>query len=254
MSRHAEASPLAFPEPENVTSRRRRRRYLISAAAALAALLGLVAVLYFSPLLPVRDIEVTGNDLLTDQRAQELLGDLYGEPMPQVGTSEVRQRLQDENAIAEVSAHLELPSTLHVEVVEHLPVAEVHQDDDVMLYSEHGEIIRTFAGAEQLEAGDYSTALIDSETALQDDAVFSTIVAVLGELPAEARNQLESAAADSIDSVQLDLSDGRTIVWGSEERGPEKAAVLQAILASEDAEFTEVEVIDISTPTTPVTR
>lgn len=254
MSRDAEPSPLAFPEPENVTTRRRRRRYLLTAAGALAALLGLVAVLYFSPLLPVRHIEVTGNDLVTDQRANELLSDLYGEPMPQVGTGDVRQRLAEENAVAEVSAHLQLPSTLHVEVIEHLPVAEVHQDDDVMLYSEHGEVIRTFAGPEQLEAGDYATALIDSEAALNDEAVFGAIVEVLGELPIEARDQLDSAAAESIDSVQLDLTDGRTVVWGSAERGGEKAAVLQAVLASEDEEFTEVEVIDISTPSTPVTR
>lgn len=254
MSRDAAPAPLAFPEPENITARRRRRRYLLTAAGALAALVGLVAVLYFSPLLPVRHIEVAGNDLLTDQRADELLGDLYGEPMPQVGTGDVRQRLAEENAVAEVSARLELPSTVHVEVIEHLPVAEVHQDQDVLLYSEHGEIIRTFAGPEQLEAGDYATALIDSEAALQDEAVFSAIVEVLGELPAEARDQLDSAAAETIDSVQLDLQDGRTVVWGSAERGSEKAAVLQAILAAEDEEFTEVEVIDISTPTTPVTR
>ena len=248
------ASPLAFPEPENITVGRRRRRSLFVLGGALTALLGLVAVLYFSPLLPVRHIEVTGNDLLTDVRTNELLGDLYGEPMPQVGTGDVRQRLEEESAVAEVSAHLELPATLHVEIIEHLPVAEVHEDDDVMLYNAYGEVIRDFAGAEQLEAGDYATVLIDSEAALQDDAIFDAIVAVLGELPEEARGQLESAAAESIDSVQLELADGRTIVWGSEEDGAEKAAVLQAILASEDEAFTEAEVIDISTPTTPVTR
>ncbi|GAA4830473.1 cell division protein FtsQ/DivIB [Garicola koreensis] len=247
-------SALSFPEPENITARRRRRRVLTALGAGLAVLLGLVAVLHFSPLLPVRDMEITGNELLTDARTDELLGDLYGEPMPQVGTAEVRQRLQEENVVADVEAHLELPHTLHIEITEHLPVAEVHQDQDVELYNEHGEVIRTFAGPEQLEAGDHAAVLIESEAALQDEAIFDAIVAVLGELPEQARGRLESAAAESIDSVQLELADGRTIVWGSDEDGAEKAAVLQAILASEDEAFTEAEVIDISTPTTPVTR
>src|SRR5699024_8662115 len=116
---------------------------------------------------------------------------LYGEPMPQVGTGDVRDRLAEQNVVADVDSHLELPTTLHVEITEHLPVAEVHEGDDVMLYNEHGEVIRTFAGPEQLEGGDYATVLIDSEAALQDEAIFEAIVAVLGELPEGARSQLE---------------------------------------------------------------
>lgn len=248
------APPLAFPEPENVASRRRRRRSLMISGGALGVLLLFIAVLYFSPLLPVRNIEVTGNDLLTDQRADELLSDLYGVPMPQVGPGDVRARLGEESVVAEADAHVELPATLHVEITEYPPVAEVHEDDEVMLYNEHGDVIRTFSGPEQLEAEDHATALIDSSSALEDDEIFSTVVAVLGQLPQEARESMESAGADSIDSVQLQLTDGRTVVWGSQERGGEKAAVLQAILASEDEEFTETDVIDISTPGTPVTR
>ncbi|WP_120006275.1 cell division protein FtsQ/DivIB [Nesterenkonia muleiensis] len=245
---------LEFPEPEVTRVTRRRRRALTALGAALAVLLGLVATLYFSPLLPLRSIELQGNELLTDQRADELLADLYGEPVAQVSSGAVRQRLEQENVVADVSAYIELPDTLHVEVMEHPPVAEVHQDSDVLLFSEHGEVIRTFAGAEQLEAGDYATPEISSEAALQDEAVFGTIVSVLGQLPEEARSQLDSATADSIDSVQLELGDGRTIVWGSDERGEEKAAVLQAILGSEEQDFQEASTIDISTPSTPVTR
>ncbi|WP_300344885.1 FtsQ-type POTRA domain-containing protein [Nesterenkonia sp.] len=254
MSRQNPDSPLEFPEPENVTARRRRRRSLIALAAALVALLGAVAVLYFSPLLPVRQIEVSGNELLTDARAEELLGDLYGQPMPQVGTGDVRQRLAGENAVSEVTARLELPATVHVEITEYPPVAEVHAGDDVELYNEHGEVIRIFSGAEQLEAGDYATPEISAQAALDDQTVFEAIVAVLGQLPEDARREMESATAESIDSVQLQLSDGRTIVWGSQERGEQKAAVLQAILASEEEDFLTAEVIDISTPSTPVTR
>ncbi|TLP77410.1 cell division protein FtsQ/DivIB [Nesterenkonia sphaerica] len=253
MTADSEAA-LEFPEPEAVGARRRRRRALLTLAVACAGLLALVATIYFSPLLPLRAVEIHGNELLTDQQAQELLSDLYGEPVAQVGTGKVRERLQEQNVVAEVSSRVELPGTLHVDIVEHPPVAEVHQDGDVLLYSERGEVIRVFAGAEQLEAETYATAEISSEAALEDEAVFGTIVSVLGELPPDARAQLDSATADSIDSVQLQLEDGRTIVWGADERGEEKAAVLQAILESSERAFNRAEVIDISTPSTPVTR
>ncbi|TLP98359.1 FtsQ-type POTRA domain-containing protein [Nesterenkonia salmonea] len=245
---------LEFPEPEAVGARRRRRRYLMSLAAAFLGLLAVVATIYFSPLFPLRTIEVQGNELLTDQQADELLSDLYGQPVAQVGTGEVHERLDAENVVAEVSSRIELPGTLHVEIVEHPPVAEVHQDGDVLLYSDLGEVIRTFAGAEQLEAEDYATPEISSEAALEDEAVFGTIVSVLGELPPDARSQLDSATADSIDSVQLELADGRTVVWGSDDRGEEKAVVLQSILGSSEEAFQEADIIDISTPSTPVTR
>src|SRR5699024_1295402 len=102
------SSALTFPEPANTTARRRRRRVLSVLGSGLAVLLRLVAVLHFSPLLPVRDMQITGNELLTDARTDELLGDLYGNPMPQVGTVVVRQRLQQENVVADVDDYLEL--------------------------------------------------------------------------------------------------------------------------------------------------
>ncbi|GAA1819877.1 cell division protein FtsQ/DivIB [Nesterenkonia flava] len=248
------AETLAFPEPEAVTQRKRRRRGLMLLGGVFALLLALVATLYFSPLLSIRHIEITGNDLLTDARAQELVSELYGTPLPQVGTREVSRMLEDESVVAEVDSTAELPHTLHITLVEHPPVAEVHEEDAVRFYNEHGQIIREFPGHEAMQAEGYPTAEISSEAALEDQAVFDTIVSVLGQLPEEAREATETATAGSIDSVQLQLRDGRTIIWGSDDQGQEKAAVLQAILASDAEEFTDVETIDISTPLTPVTR
>ncbi len=247
-------SPLSFPEPEAVVVRRRRRRGLLLILAGLAVLVGVVATLYFSPLLTIRTVAVERNDLLTDERAQELLEPVYGQPLPQVGNRQVEDLLAEEAVVEDVIVQGQLPDTLLVEVVEHPPVAEVHREDEIFFYNEYGEVIRTFGEDEASEAEGYATPEISSEAALESEAVFGAIVSVLGELPEEARESMESATAESIDSVQLVLDDGRTIVWGGEERGPEKAAVLEAILDSEAEEFSEAETIDISTPDTPITQ
>lgn len=249
-----DAPLLEFPEPEAVASRRRRRRGLTLLLAAVAGLLVITATLHFSPLLTIHEVQLERNELLTDERAQELLQPVYGTPLPQVGNAQVEELLAEETVVDDVIVQGELPDTLRVEIVEHPPVAEVHDGDEIIFFNEEGERIRVFEDWEAPDAEGYATPEISSEAALQNQAVFRAIVSSLGELPPEARESMDSATADSIDSVSLLLEDGRTIVWGSEERGPEKAAVLERILASEAADFTEAETIDLSTPEAPVTR
>ncbi|GAA1147282.1 cell division protein FtsQ/DivIB [Nesterenkonia lutea] len=247
-------TPLDFPEPASVSSRRRRRRGALLGLITLAVLLGIVAMLYFSPLLVVRTITLEDNELLTEQRAQELLEPLRGTPLPQVSDGDVSALLNDEHAVAEVIVAAELPTGLQVRVIEHPPVAEVHDGDEIHFYSQEGEVIRTFEDWERPDAQGYATPVISAEAALQNESVFKTIVSVLGQLPEGARESLDSATAESRDSVQLQLQDGRTVVWGSDDRGQEKAVVLEAILASEAEDFEEADVLDISTPSAPVTR
>jgi len=246
--------PLDFPEPASVSSRRRRRRGALLGLISLAVLLGIVATLYFSPLLVVRTIAVEDHDLLTDERAQELLEPLRGTPLAQVSQADVAGLLESENAVADVLVATELPESLAITVIEHPPVAEVHNGEEIDFYSQEGEVIRTFEDWERSDAQGYATPEISAEAALQNESVFKTIVSVLGQLPEGARESMESATAESRDSVQLQLEDGRTVVWGSDDRGAEKANVLEAILASDAGDFEEVDVLDISTPSAPVTR
>ncbi|MBO0595109.1 cell division protein FtsQ/DivIB [Nesterenkonia sp. E16_7] len=252
--RSAQESLLDFPEPAAVTDRRRRRRRILTALIALAVLLGVVATLYFSPLLVVRAIAMQDNDLLTDQRAQELLAPLHGTPLAQISQGDVEGLLEGERAVDEVIVAARLPEGLDIVVIEHPPVAEVHVEQEILFYSQEGELIRTFDEDQREDAQGYATPVISAEAALENESVFKTIVSVLGQLPEGARESLDSATAESRDSVQLELQDGRTVVWGNDERGDEKAAVLEAILGSPSEEFDGVEVLDISTPSAPVTR
>lgn len=247
-------SPLDFPEPPAVTGRRRRRWRILALLILLAALLGVVATLYFSPLLVVRAIAVEDNDLVTDQRAQELLAPLQGTPLAQVSQRDVEDLLADERAVEEVIVAARLPDGLDIVVIEHPPVAEVHVGEEILFYSQEGELIRTFDETQVEDAQGYATPEISSEAALENESVFRTIVSVLGQLPEGARESLDSATAESRDSVQLQLQDGRTVVWGNDQRGAEKAAVLEAILNGPSGEFEGVDVLDISTPSAPVTR
>jgi cell division protein FtsQ len=246
-----EDNVLAFPQTPEQVRRRRIRLWWVGGAAGLVLLLVLGAVLYFSPLLAIRTITVTGTDLLPQDRAEELLRPLHGVPLPQVGQRTVGELLAGESAVDEVRVRAEPPASLAVEVVEHEPVAQVPQGDQRVLYSAQGEAVATLS-AEDAER--FRLPSVSDAADLSDPEVFDAITTVLGSLPDPVRQRMESASAQTMDSVTLELEDGRTVLWGNEEHGARKAQVLTALLKVPQDEADPVTEFDVSIPDHPVTR
>lgn len=242
---------LAFPETPATARRRRRRLWWAGGAAAAVLLLVLGAVLYFSPLLAIRTVTVTGTDLLARDRAEELLGPVHGVPLPQVGRRTVEELLGGEPAVAEVAVRADPPASLAVEVTEHQPVAQVRRGDETVLYSAQGQALATLP-ASRAEA--YRLPSVSGSADISDPAVFDAITSVLGSLPDPIRERLESASARTVDSVTLTLEDGRTVLWGNADHGARKARVLTALLRVPQDETAPVTEFDVSTPDHPVTR
>ncbi|MDI3331782.1 MAG: cell division protein FtsQ/DivIB [Micrococcus sp.] len=242
---------LAFPETPEKARRRRVRLWWVGGAAGLALLLVLGAVLYFSPLLAIRTITVTGTDLLPQDRAEELLHPLHGVPLPQVGQRTVAELLAGEAAVDEVRVRAEPPASLAVEIVEHQPVAQVPQGGERVLYSAQGHAVATLPAE---EAERYRLPNVSDAADLADPEVFDAITTVLGSLPDPIRDRMESASARTVDSVTLTLEDGRTVLWGNAEHGTRKAQVLTALLKVPQDEADPVTEFDVSTPDHPVTR
>lgn len=246
-----EDNVLTFPEtPEQARRRRVRVRRMVG-AAGLVLLLALGAVLYFSPLLAIRTITVTGTDLLPQKRAEGLVQPLHGVPLPQVGQRTVGELLAGEPAVEEVRVRAEPPTSLIVEVVEHQPVAQVPQGDARVLYSAQGHAVATLPAE---EAAPYRLPSVSDAADLSDPAVFDAITTVLGSLPDPIRDRMESASARTVDSVTLTLEDGRTVLWGNAEHSARKAQVLGALLKVPQDEADPVKEFDVSIPDYPVTR
>lgn len=242
---------LAFPETPEQARRRRARLWWAGGAAGLVLVLALGAVLYFSPLLAIRTITVTGTDLLPRDRAEELLHPLHGVPLPQVGERTVGELLADEPAVDEVRVQAAPPTSLAVEVVEHQPVAQVPQGEERVLYSAQGQALATLSAE---DAEPHRLPSVSGTADLSDPEVFDAITTVLGALPDPIRDRMESASAGTVDSVTLELEDGRTVLWGNAEHGARKAQVLTALLKVPQDESDPVTEFDVSTPEHPVTR
>lgn len=235
---------LHFPEPPR---RKLRRRIWTGVAAALVLVAVAIGVLVFSPVLAVKTISVHGTGLVPAAQVDKLLAPLAGKPLPQIAESDVRALLAGIPAVADVKVEARPPSELAVRITERVPVALLKAGKRYALVDEDGRqlaTVKTRAAAK--------LPLINAAKAKKDPDVFRTITAVLGALPPKILARLDHASAKSVDSVQLELKDGTSVLWGNAGQRELKAKVLEALLKA-DPEV-PIQVYDVSTPTRPVTR
>ena len=236
---------LAFPEPPH---RRRRRRLLLGALIAAVLTAAFFAVLIFTPLLATRTIIVEGHSLLPEETAQAALAPLEGRPLTLITDDQVRELLADRPEVAEVTAAAEPPSTLRVEITERVPVAVLQQEGEYVLIDREGR--RLSAVADRAAA---KLPLIDGGSDAVDSSVFATVTEVLAALPPEVLQQLDHASAPTVDSVELRLLNGRTVLWGSAEANAAKARALQALLGMPEQD-PPVKTYDVTAPNRPAVR
>ncbi|GAA3683504.1 hypothetical protein GCM10023081_21730 [Arthrobacter ginkgonis] len=255
MSTRAPHGAGTAPAPDNVLAlpeapgARLRRRVLLWTGGVLAAIVAMILVLMYSPLLAIRGIEIEGNRLVSDDAVAGALEPLDGVPLPQVGPGRVLQLLSGLAPVADVVVQAKAPHTLQVRVVEHAPVAILKNGKKLTLVGEDGRTLAPLA-----KRSDALLPVISASAATGDPAVFRTLTHVLAGLPGSVLAQLDHAGAKTIDSVELTLSNGKTVMWGNEERGAQKARVLQALLKVKDDPQAPVKVYDVSSPDQPVTR
>ncbi|WP_102161631.1 cell division protein FtsQ/DivIB [Zhihengliuella halotolerans] len=234
------------PQPGRVW----KKRLLVGGSATLAVVLVLIGVLLYSPLLAIERVEISGNELARSERLAEDLRALEGVPLPRVGPGTVLELLQDQRAVEDVVIQAEAPDTLHVIVTEYQPVAMTGRKGAYKLVAADGRYLKTVENR-----GDFDLPLISGVSSSSKPELFETITSVLSSLPEEVLAQLKYATAKTIDSVELELTTGERVRWGSAENNVEKASVLTALLGIEPPKNQPaVKVYDVSSPERPVTR
>ena len=225
------------------------RRWIIAGSSVLAVIVALILVLTFSPILAIKSVEVKGNKLVTQDAVQAALAPLLGVPLSQVGSGRVLGLLQGEPAVADVVIQAEAPGTLYVQVVEYQPVAVLQQGKSFSLVGADGRVLALLAKRDAVRL-----PVIKGNGATADPKVFAAVTKVLSELPAGLLRRVDHASAESRNFVELELTNGRSVVWGDGSRGRDKSLVLEALLGVKDKAKDPVKVYDVSSPDHPVTR
>jgi cell division protein FtsQ len=157
--------------------------------------------------------------------------------------------LAGEPAVQDAIVQAEAPNTLHVQIVEYVPVALLIEGKKRSLVGPEGQVLAQLSAKAKPKL-----PTIKSSKATKDPKVFAIVTRVLSELPDKLLATVDHATATSKDFVELTLNDGTLVVWGDAQDAALKNSVLQALLAAPKDKEAPIKVYDISSPQHPVAR
>ncbi|MEU8704473.1 FtsQ-type POTRA domain-containing protein [Streptomyces sp. NPDC048565] len=238
--------PHIGPQGRRLTGRTR----LVLAAAGLALVAAAtVWVLYGSSWLRLERVTTSGTDVLTRTEVEATAAAPVGSPLISVDTDAIADRLRQK-----------LPRVDSVDVVRSWPHGvslKVTERKPVLLVEKGGKFIEVDAKGVRFATIDKAPPhvpllkLTPGQSAslrrFGSDRLLREAVGVAGDLPGKVAGETRTVRVTSYDSVVLELTGGRTVMWGSGEEGPVKARVLTALMkASPKAGH-----FDVSAPTAP---
>ena len=198
-------------------------------------------MLYITPVKSARSVAVTGIGAVSREEVIEAAQVRLGTPLLQIDTGAVADRVAGIRRVASARVQREYPSTLRVTVVERVPVVVKDFPDGPHLFDRDGV---DFATAPPPPGLPY----IDVDNPGPADPATRAALEVMTSLRPEVAAQVSRVAAPTLASVTLTLTDGRTVVWGTTDRTPEKAEKLAALLTRPGR------VYDVSTPDLPTVK
>ncbi|QNP73218.1 FtsQ-type POTRA domain-containing protein [Streptomyces roseirectus] len=232
---------------------RRLRLALALAVAAVLLAAGGAWVLYGSSWLRVERVAVSGTDVLTPDQVRDAARVPVGSPLVSIDTDAIRSRLERAlPRVDEVDVSRSWPHGVVLKVTERVPVLLIRHGAGYTEVDDEGVRFATVPqppeGAPLLElALSNSGSTAASLRRFGEDRLVREAVRAAGSLPSAVLKSTKTVKVRSYDDISLDLADGRTVSWGSSEKGAAKSRALSALMkAQPDARH-----FDVSVPTAP---
>jgi cell division protein FtsQ len=222
-------------------ARRRTRLATTVTVFLLLVLLGLGTwLLLGTSALGVHAVDVTGTDRLDPATVRQVADVPAGAPLATLDTGAVAARLEKLPVVRSVEVQRQWPRTVSIVVHERVPAAVQQRGASYAL------VDRTGVEFDQVDRRPRGLPLVSAPVDEGAPALRAALD-VLDVLPPAVAADVKQVRAASPDDVRLQLSKGRTVVWGSAERSARKAAVLAVLLTR------KASVYDVSAPDAPTT-
>lgn len=235
-----------FAQRRRAESMQRLRRKL----KVLAMVMGiglLIWLVWFSQVLSVRGVDVSGATSLKPDRIRDVAQVDMGQPLARVDTEAIAQRVETIPRVESADIGRGWPHTVDISVVERVAVGWIKSGGEIKVLDRHGVLFRSF---EKPPKG-LVDVHVDTDDAGDRKRTLKAVGKVLGDIKNGSPtlfDMLKKVEADSMDSVTFDLSKGRTVVWGSATDAAEKLRVLSPLLKLKASRY------DVSAPEYPTTR
>lgn len=216
-------------------------KVLVWSALLSVVAVGLGLLLYFAPIMSVRDIVVVGLEAVPREEVLAAAAVVPGTPLLQVDTDAVAERVATIRPVASARVQREYPSSLRITVVERVAVVVKDYPDGPHLFDRDGVDFATAPPPPNLP-------YLETATPGPNDPATEAALQVMLALPPEVAGQVGRIAAPSVASITLTLVDGRVVVWGTTDRTDEKALKLAALLTQPGRAY------DVSSPDLPTVK
>ncbi|MFG3103159.1 cell division protein FtsQ/DivIB [Streptomyces sp. NPDC048182] len=233
--------------------RPRLRTIILSSAGLVLAGAGTVWLLYGSSWLQAEQVSVSGTRELTPAQVREAADVPLGDPLVSVDTGAIEARLARKlPRIDEVRVERSWPHGVTVKVTERTAVLVVRKGGRYVEVDDEGVRFATVSRAPKgVPALELTPARSGSAAAslrrFGEDRLVREAVRVAGGVPKAVAHRTRVVKVRTYDDISLELSDRRTVAWGSGEHAAGKGRALTALMkASPRARH-----FDVSVPTAP---
>jgi cell division protein FtsQ len=209
------------------------------ALLSVLTVLTLLYLVFFTSLLGVRSVEVEGaRTVPTDQiLAAAQVPDR--QPMMLVDTDGVAERVMKLPGVESVDVSRSWPSTIEISLTERTPAGYFSKDGAVHLVDSSG------LDYKQVQNKPEKLPELALPNVAPDDPVTKSVMAVLAALPQGLKDQLATIRAQTPGGVELTLTNGKIVRWGSAADSDRKMRVLTVLLSRDG------KVYDVASPDLP---
>lgn len=206
-------------------------------------LISLVAATFFTPLLAIDKIVISGTERLEPKKISKALESLEGRPLTTISEEEVAGLLGDFALIETFAVQAEPPHTLNVKIRERQPIVVLVRSGKNYLYDAAGVQIEQATGAVKLPYLNFAGNP-------KDNPRFKTAIEVLLSLPVKTYHRVYSIEVSEQLTTKLVLKKSNiTVIWGDTKQALLKNEVLMTLLKTG---LRESVVVDVSSPNAPV--
>ncbi len=229
-----------FRRRRNAGRWRRLRTVLL--AVLMAVILGAaVWLVFFSRYVTAQQVDVTGARTLGEARIERAADVPIGTPLARVDLAAIQARVESIASVRGVEVSRRWPHAVHIGVTERTPVAVIERGSGLQALDADGVLFGHY------DSRPRRLPLVRTDPGTAEEALVEG-GRVIASLPHRLAARLDVVKVSSVDEIELVLTGGRRVLWGSAEDSGQKAEVLSVLLRRPGQE------IDVSVPGRPTTR
>lgn len=201
------------------------KKILIGLVIAVVLCVGAGIVVWSTPVLAVKNFDVSGTTNVSVEEVEEVSGISRGDNMVRLDTAAAAQSIAGLPWVRTVTVERRFPSTVGVEVQEREPVMFLREPDGDHLIDSTGHVFAISPAPEG--------TMEVTGPAVDDPAVMAQLVDVVNSIDPEVRLQVARVSVPSEWEIEFELHDGRTVFWGAPENNHDKALAMRTVLTRE---------------------